>query len=180
MQKIECDPTEVVKKIGEKLDRGLLLVSIGRDGKPNVMIIGWGLLGILWRRPVFMIAVRQSRYTHKLLEETEEFTVNVPGKNMDKVIDYCGSASGREHDKFKELGLKATSGKKVKAPIISDCIVHFECRVIGKTEVEPSRLSKDVLSSCYPSGDYHTLYFGEILSTYADKDVLEKRRFTNP
>lgn len=174
MQKIECDPTKFVKTIREKLDRGLLLVSIGRDGKPNVMTIGWGLLGILWRMPVFMVAVRPSRYTHKLLEEIGDFTVNIPREDMDKVLDFCGSVSGRDHDKFKELGLKTAPGKRGKAPIISDCIIHYECRVIGKTEVEPSKLSKVVLSSCYLAGDYHALYFGGILSTYADKDVLEK------
>lgn len=174
MEKIECDTIEFIKTMGEKLSRGLLLTSIGQNGKPNVMTIGWGLQGILWRKPVFMVAVRHSRYTHKLLEETGSFTVNIPRRDMGKVIDYCGTVSGRDHDKIKELGLKTVSGKMVAAPILVDCVIHYECKTIGKAEVGSMIVDKDVISSCYPKGDNHTVYYGEILSTYAEKDALGK------
>jgi flavin reductase (DIM6/NTAB) family NADH-FMN oxidoreductase RutF len=61
------------------------------------MTIGWGLVGRLWREPVFMVAVRPSRHTFKLIEETDVFTVNVPSDGMDATIDYCGTVSGRDH-----------------------------------------------------------------------------------
>ena len=35
---------------------GCLLVS-GNLGKANVMTIGWGLIGHLWSKPFFMVAV---------------------------------------------------------------------------------------------------------------------------
>ncbi len=34
---------------------GLLLVTLGADGKPNVMTIGWGTIGSIWARPVFIV-----------------------------------------------------------------------------------------------------------------------------
>ena len=46
----------------------VLLASCGKEGVPNVMAIGWGTLGIIWRRPIFMVLVRPSRYTYKLIE----------------------------------------------------------------------------------------------------------------
>jgi len=151
---------------------GCLLVS-GEIEKANVMTIGWGLIGPLWGRPFFMIAVRPSRYTYKFVEEAEDFTVNVPKRGMEEIVDYCGSVSGREHDKFKEKGLTLAPSKKVNSPIISECVIHYECKVSYKADVIPSGLPEDVLKRCYPRGNYHTLYFGEILATYADKDAKE-------
>ena len=145
-----------------------------KNGKPNVMTIGWGLQGVLWRKPVFMIAVRQSRYTHKLLEENDTFTVNIPRRDMGKVIDYCGTVSGRDHDKIAELGLKTKIGKFVKVPILEDCIINYECKIIGKAEIGSMILDEGVISSCYPKGDNHTVYYAEILATYAAKDAVKE------
>jgi len=56
---------------------GLLLNSIGADGKPNVMTIGWMTGGVIWSKPILIVLVRPSRYTFSLLEQIGEFTVNV-------------------------------------------------------------------------------------------------------
>lgn len=173
--KVECGPTSYVGETMYMLNNGgLLLVSVGGGGRPNVMTIGWGLIGALWRRPLFMVAVRPSRYTYKLIEEAGDFTVNVPKEGMDEITQYCGFVSGRVHDKFKEKGLTPTPAKRIKSPIISECAIHYECKVIYKVKVDPKPLPEEVLSTCYPTGDYHTIYFGEIVSTYADEDVKEK------
>jgi flavin reductase (DIM6/NTAB) family NADH-FMN oxidoreductase RutF len=149
---------------------GCLLVS-GDLAEANVMAIGWGLIGPLWGRPFFMLAVRPSRHTFGFIEKTGDFTVNVPRKGMEEIIDYCGSVSGREHDKFKEKGLTLEPGRSVDSPIISECGVHYECKVVYKTKVIPNGLPQDILSDSYPSGNYHTLYFGEIFYTRADRDI---------
>jgi len=168
--KIECDMKDLFEVTSTKLQNGgLLLTSVGRDGRHNVMTIGWGLMGTLWRKPVFMVAVRPSRHTHGLIEETDEFTVNVPADGMDEILAYCGKVSGRDCDKFKEMGLAVEKGRRVKSPIIPSCVAHFECKVIGKSKVVPELLSGEVQETCYPSGNYHTLYFGEILAVYGSK-----------
>jgi flavin reductase (DIM6/NTAB) family NADH-FMN oxidoreductase RutF len=163
---------------------GLLLTSIGSDGKPNVMTNGWGLIGTLWRKPVYMVAVRKSRYTHTLMEDTGDFTVNVPKNGMRRITNYCGTVSGRDYDKFKEAELTPIQGRMVKAPSIEECIIHYECRTIGKLELSTNTVSKEILSEIYPSDAeerFHTLYFGEILSTYAEKDAKKKLGVTvNP
>ena len=168
MKKDELSLSDVLKCTYEKLENGVLLASAGSDGRRNVMTIGWGLIGVLWREPVFMVAVRDSRYTLELIEETNEFTVNIPRDDMGEAIKVSGNVSGRDHDKFKETGLTAVEAKNVQAPIISECLLHFECKVIGKTQVTPARLSKEVLQGCYPRDDYHTLYYGKILSVYGE------------
>ncbi|MES0325661.1 MAG: flavin reductase family protein, partial [Candidatus Bathyarchaeia archaeon] len=68
---------------------GLLLVSEGEEGKPNAMTIGWGFLGTMWSKTVFIVAVRYSRHTYKLMEESDSFTVCLPSKDMEKALEYC-------------------------------------------------------------------------------------------
>jgi hypothetical protein len=36
---------------------GCLLVGAKKNGKCNVMAIGWGFVGVFWRMPVFLVAV---------------------------------------------------------------------------------------------------------------------------
>jgi len=136
------------------------------------MTVGWGLPGIIWEKPFFVVAVRPSRYTYQFIEDTGDFTVNVPKRGMEEIVTYCGSVSGRTHDKFKEKGLTTLRSKHVKSPIIEECIINYECKVAYKTEVAKEGLPSTILSSCYPSGDYHTLYFGEIVAVYADEDLI--------
>ena len=145
---------------------GLLLVTQGKKGKPNAMTIGWGFLGTMWRRPVFVVAVRLSRYTHKLLEDSDSFTVCLPGKGMEKWLDFCGTKSGRDVDKFKELGMTAAGGLKVKAPHIEECPVHFECQIIYTDEMRQGELMKEVEDEVYPIKDLHTIYYGEVKGVY--------------
>ncbi len=170
MKKIETDFLKYSNRTLEILNElGLLLVSISSKGKPNVMTIGWGLIGIIWYKPIFMILVRPSRYTHKLIEETGDFTVNVPKKDMKDIIDFCGSVSGKEIDKFKEKNLIPMPSKKVKSPIIAQCPINYECRVIYKTTINPNMLNKNIDIEYYSKGDYHTAFFGEILVTHVDE-----------
>jgi len=142
----------------------VLLVSQGNNGLPNVMAIGWGSLGIIWRKPIFIVLVRPSRYTYKLIEETGEFTVNIVPPQLKEVVEYCGSVSGRDQNKFKEKQLTAIPSTKVKTPIIKEGIIHFECRVVNKNDLTPSELAKPIIPQLYSKGDFHRIYFGEILA----------------
>jgi flavin reductase (DIM6/NTAB) family NADH-FMN oxidoreductase RutF len=154
---------------------GLLLVTIIGSGKINVMTIGWGLIGVFWREPCFMIAVRPSRYTYSFIEDVGEFTVNVPGRGMESVVEGCGTFSGREIDKFSRFNIKPAKSRIVKPPIIDECIIHYECSVKYKDKLDKSQIPKQIIDWIYPSNDIHTLYFGKIEAIYAKpnyKDLL--------
>ena len=170
MDKVEVEPFKFLSATLERMNSyGLLLVSAEEDGRPNVMTIGWGLIGTMWREPFFVVAVRVSRYTHKLLEERGEFTVNVPGEGMEEVLRFCGTVSGRGHDKFAEMGLKPIPGRVLRVPSIAGCPAPYECTTAFKVDVEPGALERGLEEVIYPHGDYHTLYYGRILGAYSEK-----------
>lgn len=156
-------------------DDGLLLVTSGVDGRPNVMTIGWGTIGSIWSRPVFIVLVRPSRYSYTRLEEAGDFTVNVPPPELAEAAAYCGTVSGREHDKFLEKSLTPVPARQVRPPIIRECLVHYECRTLHRNDLVPDALAQAVVEQFYAQGDFHRVYFGEIVAAYADQDAA--RRF---
>jgi flavin reductase (DIM6/NTAB) family NADH-FMN oxidoreductase RutF len=175
MNKVQVRYTDYFAQTIERMRKdGLLLVSLGRDGKANVMTIGWGVMGSIWSHPVFIVLVRPSRYTYSRLEQVNDFTVNVPPKELSAAVGLCGSVSGREHDKFQEAHLTPIASREVRSPIIKECVVHYECRTLHRNDVAPGALVQAVREEAYPWGDFHRIYFGEIVAAYADEDASKR------
>jgi len=169
MAKKIVDYTECLVETVKAFQEGLvLLVSQGRQGPPDAMAIGWGTIGVIWSRPVFIVLVRPSRFTYGLIQETGEFTVNVAPPELKSVATYCGTVSGRDHNKFAEKNLTALPSEKIRTPIIKECTIHFEGRVIHKNDLIPSEIEKTIIPQFYGGGDFHRLYFGEILACRRD------------
>jgi len=137
------------------------------SGESNAMTIGWGSIGIIWGRPVFTVLVRPSRYTYEFIEETAEFTVNVPTDEMRRWVGVCGTKSGRDMDKFGEFGMSITPGATVGAVTIDACPMVYECRVVHVTDHVPDNLETEIEEKSYDGSDYHRLYYGEITATFA-------------
>ncbi len=156
--------TKNLAKTIETMQRhGLLLTSTDADGRPNVMTIGWGNPGVIWGRPIFIVLVRPSRFTFRNLEATGEFAVAVPTDDLHDACMYCGTVSGRDTDKFAGANLAAAQAKTVTAPLIQQCVRHYECKVVHYNDVSDAALAADVRSEAYPKGDLHRLYYGQIL-----------------
>ncbi len=157
---------QYLKEVTHHLTHGGIFLNT-RGEKDNTMIIGWGGLTYYWNKPIFLVPVRTSRYTWKAINDTGVFTVSVPlGVNLKKEIAFCGSKSGRDYDKFQESNLTSLPGKLVKAPIVGECTLHFECKVVFKQSMEPSLLDDSVKERHYKKDDYHTMFYGEILDCY--------------
>ncbi|BDR69466.1 hypothetical protein K144313037_08780 [Clostridium tetani] len=161
-------------KFEETLGRAIDLIkekgaflTIKDDDKVNTMTIGWANIGYQWRMPIFSVMVRKSRYTYELIEKASEFTVSIPvDVNLKKELNFCGSKSGRDVDKIKECNLKLEKGKKIETPIIDNCEMHFECKILYKEAMVKENLSEDIKDKFYKDGDYHTFYYAEILDCY--------------
>ena len=171
MNRQRIDALAVADEIARALKKGVLLTTKA-GGKVNTMVIGWGHVGILWNRPVFVAYVRDSRYTWEMLNRDPEFTVNVPTHGLDpKVFAICGSRSGRDMDKIREAGLTLVDPEAVNVPAIRECPLTLECRVFYRQVQRASELPEAIRRQFYTleTGD-HTAFYGEILSAYRLKD----------
>ena len=151
--------------IGQLSKNGVFLTT--RKEKENTMTMGWGGITYYWRRPIFIVPVRTTRYTWHAIDETGEFTVSIPlTDNLNRELAFCGSRSGRDYDKFKECNLTPLPGQVVNVPVIGECELHYECKVVFRQNMEPSLLDKGVLERHYKDYDFHTMFYGEIVACY--------------
>lgn len=156
---------ENLDSIMESLTKGAFL-TVKSDDSINTMTIGWATIGFVWRKEVFMVAVRDSRHTFNLIEKSNDFTVTIPTDESSKdAVMFCGTKSGRDYDKFIECGLQTRKAVTVESPIIDIPGIHYECKIIYKSAMDNTNLDEK-LEKLYPAKDYHTLYFGEILACY--------------
>ncbi len=116
----------------------------------NTMTIGWATIGYVWRKPIMMVAVRLTRHTFSIFETAEDFSVSIPSSDMKKEIMFCGTKSGRDYNKFKECNLQTSDSQKVITPIIKVPGLHYECKIVYKSAMDPASLDKDYDAALYP------------------------------
>jgi len=167
--KVDIPVAEAASRTIEALrDPGVLLVSLDKNGRPNGLTIGWAFIGPSWGKSIFVAMIRPSRHSYEMVEHTGDFTVNVlpSGPEMERAISLWGTVSGRDHDKFAETGLQAAPSRLVRSPVVEQAILSYECRVLAKIDLPPQALPESINRSSYPKGDYHRLYFAEIVACY--------------
>jgi flavin reductase (DIM6/NTAB) family NADH-FMN oxidoreductase RutF len=102
------------------------------------------------------ISVRPSRHSHRLIQESGDFVVNIPSRDMAKAVDMCGGCSGRDIDKFQALSFTKMPASKVSSPMIGECPINIECRVR-----QILRLGS------------HDMFIGEIVAAHVDKAIVD-------
>ena len=147
------------------------ILTAGDNNNYNSMTIGWGSLGVIWRRPTFTVYVKPERYTYQIIEKSKFFTVSIIDQKYMKGFEVYGSKSGRDVNKEKE------SGYHIK--FLDDGGITFEeakevfvCKIICKTHLNEEDLDKEIIQmyeanlATYKSTKPHGQYIGEIIGHY--------------
>ncbi|MBE6947038.1 MAG: flavin reductase family protein [Ruminococcaceae bacterium] len=164
------DAFDYAGEFSKKMKPGILITTKSGE-KVNSMVIGWGTIGIEWGRPMFVAYVRESRFTRELLDANGEFTINCPlDKINPEIISVCGTKSGRDMDKIKELGLHLEEPLEISVPGIREFPLTLECKVVFKNPQPTQNIPQEILDRYYPEKDgvrdFHYAYYGEIVSAY--------------
>ena len=167
--KKEINVFDYAGEICKAMPKGILLTT--KSGEElNTMTIGWGMVGNKWGKPIFIAYVRDTRHTKKLMDENGEFTVNIPvGEGDKKILGFCGAKSGRDVNKFEELGLTVEEPLKISVPGIKELPLTLECKVLYKQKQDKEAVPEDIKQRYYGEvnvDNYHTAYYGEIVSAY--------------
>jgi flavin reductase (DIM6/NTAB) family NADH-FMN oxidoreductase RutF len=174
MTKEAIEYTEFYPQVTRALStNGLLLGCYDERGEPNVMTIGWGMLGVVWNKPIWLVMVRPSRYSYGCIERSRCFTINVPRTNMADVSEICGTQSGRDSDKFALCHITPERGRALHAPTIAECPIVYECKVVHSNDVLAPNLSDEIVQGAYRGGDFHRCFWGEILAARADRSQID-------
>ena len=135
-----------------------ILVGATVDGKPDFAAVAW--TGVAASNPAAVtIALQPHRYSLKGIYQNRTFSVNVPSAGLVKETDYCGVVSGSKTDKVAECHFKVFYGKLETAPLIEQCPVNLECKVVHILDVGS-----------------HELVVGRIEETYISEECLTDGR----
>lgn len=128
-----------------------------KEGKNNALVVGF-TANISLDPVMVMVGIVPTRYSYHMVKETGCFVINLPGKDFQKEYDYLGSRSGRDGDKFAALNLKWEDAEHVNAPVLTDCPVNIECRVVDS--IRPGT---------------HELFMAKVEAVHVDEQYLDAK-----
>ena len=106
-----------------------VLVSCGATpDEYNIFTVAWTGT-VCTNPPMCYISVRPERHSYEIIKRTGEFVINLTTKRLARATDWCGVRSGRDYDKFSQMGLTASPAAVVAAPVVEESPVAIECRV---------------------------------------------------
>lgn len=148
MSKTELKPTTALMPVPT------VLVTTCNKEEDNIITLAW-VGTVCSDPPQVSISIRPSRHSHGLIEECKEFVVNIPSEDLLMKTDRAGILSGRDINKFTQIGLSPLKSTKVKPPIIEECPLNLECKLVEKKSLGS-----------------HDLYIGEIVAMHASDNIL--------
>ena len=133
-----------------------LLVSCGATPEEyNVFTAAWTGT-ICSDPPMCYVSIRKERFSHDIIERNMAFTLNLTNEALARATDWCGVRSGRDYDKFSEMGLTPVKGIKVAAPFIEEAPMSIECHV------------RDIMRL-----GTHDMFIAEVMNVIADDAFLD-------
>lgn len=133
----------------------ILLVSSKYGNEENVFTVSWS--GIACSHPEYItISIKPTRFSYNIICNSGYFTANIINENLLEIADYCGTFSGKNHDKFKACNLTKIQGKTIDVPLILECPINIECKV------------EKVLKL----GSHH-LIVSRVIEKFIDEDISE-------
>lgn len=133
----------------------VVLVTSMYKNKINIFTVAW-VSTVCTREPIIAMGIRPERLSYKYIKESNECVVNLPTKDMVKIVDYCGVTSGKKEDKIKHFNLKLNNGVSVSTPSLEISPISLECK----------------LESITPIGT-HDLFLFKVLNVKVDKKLLD-------
>ena len=133
-----------------------VLVSCGATPEEyNLLTVAWTGT-VCPTPPMCYISVRPERHSYEIIRRTREFVINLTTRDLARAADWCGVRSGRDYDKFREMGLTPGKALQVAAPIVEEAPVSIECRVRQVLELGT-----------------HDMFLAEVVSVQVDADYID-------
>jgi flavin reductase (DIM6/NTAB) family NADH-FMN oxidoreductase RutF len=132
----------------------ILLSCRGLDGRNNALAIVYAC-NCSYDPPMIMAGIVPSRFSYKLVKESGCFVINLVPEAMKDVFTFLGSKSGRDGDKLTEAGVALSEAVTIKAPLLADCPVNIECRVVDSVKTGS-----------------HEMFIGKVEYVHADRDLV--------
>jgi flavin reductase (DIM6/NTAB) family NADH-FMN oxidoreductase RutF len=117
-------------KVYQLLEPGpVVLLTTSHKGRANVMAMSWHMM-VEFEPPLIACVVSNADYSYAALRATKECVIAIPALKLAPKVVGIGNCSGQTVDKFKKFALTPRPAKCVTPPLIAECFVNLECRVV--------------------------------------------------
>jgi flavin reductase (DIM6/NTAB) family NADH-FMN oxidoreductase RutF len=130
----------------------VVLVGTNVKGRANFMAVGF-VARVNASPPMLAVGIFNKHFTNEGIRENGTFSVCFPDAKLIEKVDYCGIFSGSKVD--KSTLFKGFYGEAKTAPMIEECPLNLECRLVQTVELPTNNL-----------------YIGEIIAAYADERCM--------
>ena len=121
-----------LSQVYKQLEPGpVVLVTTAYHKKNNIMTMSWHTM-MDFEPPIIGCVISNRNFSFENLVKTKECVINIPTVELAKKVVGIGNTSGRRVDKFEKFDLTAQDAETVQAPLIEECFVNLECKVIDK------------------------------------------------
>jgi flavin reductase (DIM6/NTAB) family NADH-FMN oxidoreductase RutF len=160
-------------KLFDLWNNGWFLLTSGdfAERKFNSMTVSWGSMGIMWGKPFVQVVVRPTRFTLGFMDAHSDFTICSFPEQYRKALSMLGAKSGRDGDKIKGSGLTPIRSSLVASPSFVESNLVFECKKMYSDIFRPQGFLDPAIEKHYDLGDYHRVFYGEILTIRGDADL---------
>ncbi len=125
-----------ISKVYQLIEPGpVVLLTTSYGGKANVMTMSWHMM-MEFTPPRLACIVSGADYSFIALTKTEECVIAIPSVEIAEKVVAIGNCSGRDTDKFSEIGLTPLPATEIAAPLIAECFANLECKVVDQDFVE--------------------------------------------
>ncbi len=139
----------------------VVLLSVAGIPRSNIITLSW-VANVCSDPPTVAVGIRPNRFSHALVKNAGDFVLNIPSRDLFDATVFCGTKSGRDHDKFAECNLTEGKASKVASPLIEECPINIECK-----------------TSQVVSLGAHDLFIAEVVAVHVDDGVMdESGKFT--
>jgi flavin reductase (DIM6/NTAB) family NADH-FMN oxidoreductase RutF len=135
----------------------LLLVVKTGETTASVLTVVWA--GVVGSGPVTVaLRIGGFHYSAPFIDREMSFSLNVPSSRQAVGVDYCGTVSGHQDpDKLRTCGWTMVPSAVISSPLIAECPLNFECRVLEKTPVGKG-----------------AIYLAEVVETHVSEELLKE------
>jgi flavin reductase (DIM6/NTAB) family NADH-FMN oxidoreductase RutF len=133
----------------------VVLVTSKFRGRINVLTIAWHT-PVSKKPPLLAICVAMGHLSCQMIRRSKEFAINVPSSELINAVQFCGTFSGREMDKFERVKITPEPAEQIGAPLIKECIAHIECKV----------------KRIYFEGD-HAVFIAQVVNASVDQEFFD-------
>ena len=132
-----------------------VLVSCGATPKEyNLFTVAWTGT-VCTNPPMCYISVRPERHSYDIIKRTGEFVINLTTVELARATDWCGVRSGRDYNKFEQMGIVTAEAQVVAAPVVEASPISIECRV------------KQII----PLGS-HDMFLADVVNVLVDEEYI--------